>query len=481
MLPVPTRREGTVVENRGGSTGRANSPLAVALAAVLGYFVLTVALVTSFGLPSLPSLVLLVLLLPALVLVSRRSWSDEARYRAGRLLPFALRCVIGLFFVASCAFALALSCGRGAAAAPPVGGLLTLGALLAAYFFPARLRPRWLFGAVLAVHGYLGAWQVAFVPRPSFDVMILQQAADGFLLAGQNPYASAYPPTEDSSLYGPAFVSDGRWQTFPYPPLQLLLTLPGYLLGDVRWAMLAALLGTAALVAALGRKGGESRDELPELAAVLFLCNPVNCVILDRGWTEPILCLASAASFWAAGRRRGGVLAAALAAVVGIKQYGFLMTVPFWAARRLTWRVALGAGALAFLTVLPFLMWDASAFWRGVVRGHAEAAMRTDSLSVLVAVATHTGYQPPAAVGFAAALAVALAAFVRRSPSLAQAIVGGAAVLLAFFLFGKAGHMNYYWLAASLLPMTVALSAGDASPRESGGVTTGPPVELGRD
>jgi Glycosyltransferase family 87 len=480
MFPVPTQPEGPIMEHRGDGPGQADSSPAVPVAAVLGYFVLTTALVTSFGRPNLPSLLLLVLLLPALVIVSRRRWSHEAWRRAGRLLPFAFRCVIALFFVVSCAFTLGLSCGRGAAAAPPAVGLLLLGALQATYFLPARLRPRWVFPAVLAVCGYLGAWQIAFVPRPSFDVLILQQAADGFLLAGQNPYASEYPPTEDSFLYGPAFVSDGRWQTFPYPPLQLLLTLPGYLLGDVRWAMLAAMLGAAALMAALGRKGGESRDELPELAAVLFLCNPLNCVILDRGWTEPILCLASAASFWAAGRRRGGVLAAALAAIVGIKQYGFLMTVPLWAARRLTWRVALGAVALAFITVLPFLMWDPSAFWRGVVRGHAEAAMRTDSLSVVVAVATYTGYQPPGVLGFAAAPAVGFAAFVRRSPSLAQAAVGGAAVLLAFFLFGKAGHMNYYWLAASLLPMAVAVSAGDASPGKTGGASTRPSVELGQ-
>jgi uncharacterized membrane protein len=358
--------------------------------------------------------------------------------------------------------------------------LLILGALLAAYFFPARLRPHWIFPAVLAVCGYLGAWQIAFVPRPSFDMIIVQQAADGFLLAGQNPYASEYPPTEDSFLYGPAVVSGGRFQTYPYPPLQLLLTIPGYFLGDVRWAMLFALLGTAALVAAAGRKREGSPEEWPELAAVLFLCNPLNGVILDRGWTEPILCLAGAASLWAAGRRPRGVLTAALAAVLGIKQYGFLLTVPLWAARRLTWRVALEAGALTLVTVLPFLLWDPSAFWRGVVRSHTQAAMRMDSLSVLVAVATYTGYQPPAAVGFVAALAVALAAFAGRSPSLAQATVGGAAVLLAFFLFGRAGHLNYYWLAASLLPMAVAVSAGDVSPGKSGGVSTGSSVELGQ-
>ncbi len=34
----------------------------------------------------------------------------------------------------------------------------------------------------------------------------------------------------------PSVVKDGHMQTYPYTPLQLLLTVPGYLLGDVRWA-----------------------------------------------------------------------------------------------------------------------------------------------------------------------------------------------------------------------------------------------------
>src|SRR5262249_52828510 len=152
--------------------------------------------------------------------------------------------------------------------------------------------------------GLLGIWQICALPKPLIDVWVLQQHADATLLQGENPYATEYPPIQDAVLYGPAVVRDGRIQTFPYPPLQLLLTLPGYLLGDVRYVMLAALLGAAAVMASVGRTGGEQSGWASELAAVLLLCHPQNCFILNWAWTEPLLCAAFAASVWSAIRRR---------------------------------------------------------------------------------------------------------------------------------------------------------------------------------
>ncbi len=128
---------------------------------------------------------------------------------------------------------------------------------------------------------------------------------------------------------------------------------------------------------------------------------------------------------------------------------------PLWSSRHLTWRTTLIAAALAFSTFVPFLLWDAPALGRGVVRHHLDVPLRANSLCVPAAVVTYTGWQMPGAVGFAAALVTAVLAFARRLPSLAQATLGGMAVVLAFFLFGKGGHLNYYWFAGSLLPMTL--------------------------
>ena len=52
------------------------------------------------------------------------------------------------------------------------------------------------------------------------------------------------------------YLKDGKIQSYPYPPASLLLVLPGYLSGDVRWCLLAAMVATAGMLAATGRRMG---------------------------------------------------------------------------------------------------------------------------------------------------------------------------------------------------------------------------------
>ncbi len=73
---------------------------------------------------------------------------------------------------------------------------------------------------------------------PHIDVWDFQQDSTAALMHGQNPYTvhyrNIYGPGVD---LGPGTVVDG-WTTFsfPYPPLTLLLDIPGRLIGDVRWS-----------------------------------------------------------------------------------------------------------------------------------------------------------------------------------------------------------------------------------------------------
>src|SRR5438067_13369117 len=102
-------------------------------------------------------------------------------------------------------------------------------------------------------------------------------------------------------------TADGRVQSFPYPPLSLLLAVPGYLVGDVRWSLLAALLGTAALVVATGRRLGLPAGHPAELAATALLCHPRGLLVLETSWTEPFVALGLTATVWAMAGTRGRV------------------------------------------------------------------------------------------------------------------------------------------------------------------------------
>jgi hypothetical protein len=192
----------------------------------------------------------------------------------------------------------------------------------------------------------------------------------------------------------------------------------------------------------------------------------LGLVVITQGWNEPFLALAVGLSLWCVVRRKRYAFAVALAAVVGLKQYGLLWLVVPWWARCLTWRNATTAVVLVLLVILPFVLCNPGALWRGVVLCHLDSPFRPDSLSISAAVFSWTGWQPPAVLGFLAALAVVLALTMRRPTWLASASLGGAGVYLAFVLFGKAGHLNYYWFVAFLLATAISLAAREG-PRPS--------------
>lgn len=348
-------------------------------------------------------------------------------------------------------------------------GVVLIGLLVLSYAWQRVPGGRWRFPVVLLVYGLLSIGLVRSWPRPGIDVWRLQEDAASHLLHGENPYAAEYPnPYQDEEFFGPEILKGGRIQSFPYPPLSLLLVVPGHLIGDVRWSLLAAVLTAAALMVAAGRRLGLRPGDPAELAIIAFLCHPRGWFVLEMGWTEPLLLLAVSAGVWAMAAGRGRLSGLALVMVVTLKQYGMLWMPPAWASRRLRWRDLLAGIVCAGLVVVPFILWGPAAFWRGVVGFHLHSPFREDSLSVLAAVKRSTGYQLSAAWGFAAAGAAAWVVLRGPARGVSHAVLGGAAVLLAFFAFNKAAHLNYYWLAGALLALAVSTAAAQAQTRADG-------------
>jgi hypothetical protein len=257
---------------------------------------------------------------------------------------------------------------------------------------------------------------------------------------------------------------DGKVQSFPYPPLSLVLALPGYvIMGDVRWSMWAAL-PLAAICLIIG--GRRVRDDpsavlsvgLGELAAVALLFHPNTMGLLLNAWTEPFVALSMAWFVWAIAARRPLATPIALAAVLAAKQYAFLVLPAFLAARQISWRDTAIAIALAVLTGAPFFFWDPAAFKRGMVDFHVYNVFRTDALSVPVYLFQSSGWQAPASLALVAWATVAVLCVMRRKPRLDHAILGAAALLLAFFLFAKWAFFNYYWLTNAILAMTLGVT-----------------------
>lgn len=343
-------------------------------------------------------------------------------------------------------------------------GLGLIGLCVLSYAWKALPGGRWRFAIILAIYFAIGARLIQSWPTPEIDVWHLQQGSAAQLLAGKNPYAAEYPnPYPDDHFFGPGVVKDGMIQSFPYPPLNLLLDLPGYAIGDVRWSLLLAMLATAGFTVAAGRRLGLPAGHPAELAAVALLCHPRGFFVLEMAWTEPFQAMTLAASVWALAGRSGLTSTITLAAALSVKQFGLLWLPAAWSSGRLKLRTLGTALAVSVLLALPFACWDPGAFWRGVYRFHSVSPFRDDSLSVLSAIFLNTGWQPPAAIGFLAAVSVSALVMWRSDRTLTHSVLGAAAIYLAFFAFNKAAHMNYYWLVDALLAMAMVIAAAEST------------------
>jgi 4-amino-4-deoxy-L-arabinose transferase-like glycosyltransferase len=284
------------------------------------------------------------------------------------------------------------------------------------------------------------------------------------LLAGKNPYTLTFPNIygDSSAFYGPGMSVDNRLQFgFPYPPLSLLLAVPGAILGgDFRYSQLIALAAGGALIA-LARGG-----RMGLAAAALYMFSPRGFFVLEQGWTEPYVVALLALVVFCACRFRAG-LGVALGLLLASKQYMILalalvpLLQPLGPNRRPRWRwiaaLAIPAIAVATIVTMPLALWDLPAFIHSVVALQFHQPFRADALSFLAAFAYVTGGHLPGGCGFVAATLATLLALRRCRCTPAGFSAATAFVFFSFFAFNKQAFCNYYSFVVGAL--CVALGA----------------------
>jgi hypothetical protein len=355
--------------------------------------------------------------------------------------------------------------------APLPGMRVALGLAVAAVLVGSALFERpWLgraqFPLLLLVFLCLGRWFIIAKPVPFIDVHLFQRDAIAALLQGNNPYALRYPSIyfpfwgDNSPFYGEGLSVNGQLQFgYPYMPLSLLLALPGQvLLGDYRYAHLAAMAAAAAFIA-YARPG-----PVGVAAASLLLFTPRSFFVLQQGWTEPFVLLGLAAVVFFA-LRWPRPLPWILGLTLAVKQYTLFMALAALQVfpRPLQFDRALGrfllkaAGVGAAVTV-PFLLWGPGDFWHDVVVLQFLQPFRHDALSYL-AWSAQRGAPWPTALGFAAALGGVALGLWRQPRTPAGFAATCALAYLGFFAFNKQAFCNYYYFTLGALLLVVGASA----------------------
>ncbi len=310
------------------------------------------------------------------------------------------------------------------------------------WFGPLRV-PMLLF-----VHFLLGVWMIRMTPDPYIDVYFFQRDGIQAFLHGVNPYAITFPDIYGNvfPFYGPGVSVNGRLTFgFPYPPLSLLMALPGHLFtGDYRYSQLAAMTLSGALMA-YSRPG-----PLGAFAATLFLFTPRIFFVLEQGWTDPLVLLPLAATVFTAAQAPKHV-AVLFGLFLASKQYAFLAApaLALLMPQPLQWKDyarTLGKSVLIAVAItLPFFLWNVEAFVRSAITLQLHQPFRADALSYLSWFARGNQHWPTWLAFVAAAVGAALAVW-RGAHSPSGFAAGVALTLVLFFAFNKQAFCNYYFL-----------------------------------
>jgi len=279
-------------------------------------------------------------------------------------------------------------------------------------------------------------------PGTDIDVYVFQEHSAAAFLHGVNPYTLSTTNIygRGTALYAPEILVGDKVQIgLPYPPASLFFVLPAYLLGDLRYAYVAAILLSVVILLML-------RTDLATAGlACLILLSPVTRYVERQSWTEPFVLLSLTCTIYAALRNRWW-LPIALGIFFASKQYSILALpyVPFLVGTnrfKQTWKLLASALGIATALTLPMAFWDFSGFWRNVVLFQIRQPFRKDALTI-----GNLLFPVPAAViiglvGIGTILALRRA---RPHPSMFAACYGF--TLLIFVGTNKQAFCNYYFL-----------------------------------
>jgi hypothetical protein len=282
-------------------------------------------------------------------------------------------------------------------------------------------------------------------PVPHIDVWYSLQGAADAVLHGRNMYTRVWPD------------SPGVKDAFTYLPWTAVLLTPAKLLtGDVRWGLVAAELGAAAVVVVLARPKREQGDRTESglVAACVLLLLPGTLTQVEQAWTEPLVLLLLAGALLAVDRGRLGTAVVLFALALASKQHIALLLPLLALWRPFGPRRTLAVAAGATLLVLPWAVRDLPAMWHDTVTLLVGFHPIRFADTLYLAAIHELGWTPPFWLTGALVVAVVASAAVvvrRERPSAARFAAVAALALFGANLLNKQAFYNQFWLVGALV------------------------------
>jgi len=392
----------------------------------------------------------------ALAVCMRPSPEDEDR--AGRAIPFAVLCVLGMF--AEMQMDAAVSPSR-----PDVSIWLVLCGLTVLYaaregvptLHEARTR---ILPVVMLGFLIVSVQTIQNDPQPHIDVFMVEQAAAHALVKFENPYTATIP-----DIYGPAspyyipLAKNGRTlYGTTYTPLISLLDLPAYMLtGDVRYGHMLALLLSCALIVMM-------RSSWPALwGGVLLLINPFAQMMVGWSWVEPFVILTFCLMLYFVSRYPRavpylfGLFLCTKQTNLALLPLGWMLIGNPPDGKRVAGFFGKALGVFAVIN-LPFYLWNSDAFILCLITVQLRIPLRTDLISYAAYAARKGWFVLPIWFSFLY-LPVGIYLGLRKAPSSAAGFAAASALLLIpFFAISKQGAPNYYFFGLAMLCCVLALT-----------------------
>jgi hypothetical protein len=317
------------------------------------------------------------------------------------------------------------------------------------------------FVLLLLAFSLMGKFYLDLSASPHNDVYVVQELGCQALGDHRNPLGITFPDIYGprAGFYPPGSVVNGQVQCgYFYPPLSLLMDLPGYLAGDLRYSHLAAVLIAAALL------GYSQRHFAP---AIWLLFTPRLLFILENSWIETYALLFLAIAVWCHERKRDWLVPVAVGLLLVTKQY-LLLTIPAIALLmpqpsqwRTAGRFALIAVIAGSVVTLPFILWSPSAFLHSTTSLYTNL-LRPDSISFLPIISRLLGTRLTLLCPLLAALPPSILILLRAPRSASGFAAAVALICLCVFAFSTQAFINYYFYATGALCVAIAAERGFA-------------------